>query len=96
MLVCEAIDNYAFDNQKAEGSGNYYANKPIPYSDSNNYQENYSASLVNFTSDDVNDYNSLPVYSSGELKPITNILSGKMIYKDAREKLVFCIKIKEE
>lgn len=46
IMICETLDNYAFDNKVEKGENNYYKNMPVAYSDSNNFQKTYNLELV--------------------------------------------------
>ena len=99
IFVCETIDNYAIDNAKSEGSNNYYINKPVPYSDSDNYQYSYTLTLAagrveSLTNDILNklpNVDSLAQICGSPLRKVD--LGTKLVYKDPRERLVFNIRV---
>ncbi len=101
IMVCEAIDNYAFDNAKEEGANYYYMNKPVQYSDNDNYQKSYvltiAAARLEILTTDV--LNKLPkVDSLAQIcgTPLRKVSLGtKLVYKDPRERLVFNVRVKE-
>lgn len=100
ILVCEALDNYAFDNAKEEGANNYYINKPVQYSDSDNYQYSYNITIAAarqecLTADVLSKLPIVESLSQIAGSPLRMIfLPTKVVYKDPRERLVFNVRIK--
>lgn len=96
-LVCEMVDNYTFDYQRASGNGDYYKNNPISFGDTDNTVENALVSLAKIkrleNASNVFDLlNKMPMVESGNYKDIT-ISAFSYIYKDPRERLIFVAKV---
>ncbi len=104
LLYCEMIDQYTFDyNMIAAEGGNYYRN-PIKYV--NDYNELYSVAVslvkLNMTVDKskylplVSDFNDTVIDQIPLVHPGGNIALANtdiVVYKDARERLTFTIKL---
>lgn len=93
LFVCETEDNYCFDYQKASSNvDNYYINKAVPYSNSDNTIDYYfDAMIVELNTLEIGVYNNLPRISNNKFNILATI-SFKTVYKDPRERLIFVIK----
>ena len=90
---CEALDFYSFDKKVEHVSGSIYTQKDVKYVNDYNELESTTISLVELLDDlrgNATDGVGLPYYTGAK-----NVLFSKTlkIYKDAREKLTFTIKL---
>lgn len=103
LLYCEAIDQYTFDYNMVQAYGaNYYKN-PVPYVkvEPNEVSYNevyriYNVSLCKITAGTTTMEaisKKLPEIESGASATTITIASNILLYKDARERLTFTIKL---
>lgn len=93
-VTFEAQDNYVFDRKAVPtDKGNLYEIIDIPYADSNNEQVSYSISLCRLNGLSLTESFNLPMLSSEILGKVEmlNTSDNVLVYKDAREKLVFTL-----
>lgn len=97
-ITFEALDNYAFDRkaEKIEGESllsSYAKITDIPYGDSNNEQASYTYFIGKLSDLTLNESFSLPIISDlGDRSiPLTFNTKTLLVYKDARERLLFTI-----
>ena len=96
-LVVEAVDNYCFDfqnNNNANLNDKVTENKQIPYADTNNECESFyiRAGFLNSNISLANS-KSLPKYDSTYIT-LNGSTQKIIVYKDARERLIFVGKLK--
>jgi hypothetical protein len=92
-VVCAMQDNYSFDSEAIKVEGTYYENRQCPYVDDHN--EFMSVVITGGTID------MLTLEESYELPKLTSTSKFKfifktgniLVYKDARERLIFTIKL---
>lgn len=91
-IVSEMVDNYTFDYQKSEGSGSYYKNNPITFSDDSNYRETVSIGLGILNNEALEVLNQLPQVDDTNIQYIGST-SSIALFKDSRERLIFVLKM---
>lgn len=91
----EAIDQYCFDRQAlpvdSEFTNNYYCNA-VPYCNSHNEAQNIQISLGTMPKLSRLESLAMPLYNGGGFTELI-YTDVKRIYKDARERILFCVKI---
>lgn len=102
-IICEAQDNYAIATQKASNSSlnsKMYENKQIPYSNSNSEQVKYTFNLlkepdnINYNLDHLKEIaNDYPLLTRSSAFTQVSDEKEVKIYKDARERLIFVLKL---
>ena len=91
VLICEAFDNYCFDNA-VSGEGAYRTNKSVSYADAFNTIERYAyLCLGTLKNTSLEILDELPYLDSSNYLERDKLINKK-IYKDSRERLVFVIK----
>lgn len=91
-LICEAKDNYCFDTLISGDSDNYQNNMPMPYSDNDCCIDDFKNITIGLLRGDYKWLlDGLPLLMDNYFDDIAHVKSP-LIYKDARERLVFVIK----
>lgn len=93
-LVCEADDQYNFDSQiePANSSNNkIYKQIQVPYVNSYNEYAKATISLVEINSLNAEQSHQMPIYTGNRTQILG--LGTRPVYKDAKERLIFTIKL---
>lgn len=94
-LTCKALSNYCFDRKidKFEVQSSLAYVKDVPYVDENNELYKVKIDIVSLSEMTAEDYRKLPELESSSKETI--LVSGDSIkvYKDARERLIFTLKL---